>query len=190
MTGKIRNCRDAWQRMCELSARGPVRNFVQALDMSDYVVETELFPSAVLRAYSALNMERELSTEERKYINDERGGAQGYYGDGMARKIANAVDCLTRFPASKRAVIAFFNDTSPDHDDDADAKCVRELQLYIDDDGRLSGTVFLRAQAASLFPKNLHMIGSIMTEVAGRLPQQPQLGTLFYLATILVADRG
>ena len=90
---------------------------------------------------------------------------------------------------SKRAVIAFFNETSPDHDNDADAKCVRELQLYIDDDGKLSGTVFLRAQAASLFPKNLHMIGSIMTEVAGRLPQQPQLGTLFYLATILVADR-
>ena len=67
---------------------------------------------------------------------------------------------------------------------------MRELQLYIDDDGRLSGTVFLRAQAATLFPKNIHMLGSIMAEVAGRLPQQPELGTLFYLATILVADRG
>jgi hypothetical protein len=28
-----------------------------------------------------------------------------------------------------------------------------------------------------------------MTEVAGRLPQKPALGTLFYLATILVSDR-
>jgi hypothetical protein len=190
MTEKIRNCRDAWQRMYELTAEGPVRNFVQILDMSDYLVATELFPAPVLRAYSALNMERELSTDERAYINDERGGGQGYYGDGMARKITNAVDCLAQFPASKRAVIAFFNEASPDHDNDDDAKCVRELQLYIDDDGRLSGTVFLRAQAATLFPKNIHMLGSIMAEVAGRLPQQPELGTLFYLATILVADRG
>jgi hypothetical protein len=78
----------------------------------------------------------------------------------------------------------------PDHRSDSDAKCVRELQLYLDDDGTLSGTVFLRAQAAFLFPKNIHMIGSIMTEIAQRLPNKPALGTLFYLTGILVSDRG
>jgi hypothetical protein len=66
---------------------------------------------------------------------------------------------------------------------------VRELHLYLDDAGRLSGTVFLRAQAAALFPKNIHMLGSIMQEIAAQLPQRPALGTLFYLASILVADR-
>jgi hypothetical protein len=67
---------------------------------------------------------------------------------------------------------------------------VRELQLYLDDDGKLSGTVFLRAQAAFLFPKNIHMLGSIMSEIAQQLPGKPALGTLFYLAGILVSDRG
>jgi len=175
--------------MNELCADGAVRNFVQTLDMSDFLVETELFPEAALVAYSALNMGKELTANQKQYINDERGGAQGNYREGMAEKVANVVDCLTRFPQSKRAVIAVANNPLAEHGSDADAKCVRELHLYLDDDGNLSGTVFLRAQAAALFPKNVHMIGSIMAEVAAQLPQQPALGTLFYVATILVADR-
>jgi hypothetical protein len=189
MNTDIRNCRDAWQHMTAISATDSVRNFVQVLDMSDYLVETELFPEEVLVAYSAFNMERELSDEQTRLLNDNRGGAQGNYRDGMARKIANVVDCLTKFPQSKRALITVCNEPTPHHSSDSDAKCVRELQLYLDADGKLSGTVFLRAQAAFLFPKNIHMIGSIMTDVAAQLPQQPALGTLFYLATILVADR-
>jgi len=189
MTLMPQNCRTAWEHMNDLCAEGPVRNFVQVLDMSDYVVETELFPEAALNAYSALNMEKELTAEQRQYISEMRGGAQGDYSDDMARKMANVVDCLTRFPQSKRAVIAVCNAPMAEHSNDADAKCVRELHLYLDDDRRLSGTVTLRAQAASLFPKNIHMVGSIMAEIAKQLPQQPALGTLFYLATILVADR-
>ena len=107
----------------------------------------------------------------------------------MREKIANVVDCLTHFPESKRAVIAVCNNAAADHRSDDDAKCVREIHLYLDDAGQLSGTVLLRAQAAILFPKNIHMIGSIMAEVAGRLPQEPALGTLFYVTTILVSDR-
>ena len=187
---KPTGCRDAWQHMCEACADQPVRNFVQLLDMSDFLVETELFPEEALLAYSALNMEKSLTQDQQRHINEHRGGAQGNYREKMARKIDNVVDCLTHFPASKRGVITVCNEPMPHHSNDEDAKCVRELQLYLDDDARLSGTVFLRAQAASLFPKNIHMIGSIMTEVAERLPQKPALGTLFYLATILVADRG
>lgn len=170
-------------------AQGPVRNYVQLLDMSDFVVTTDLFPEPALQAYSAFNMEKSLSDEQRRHINETRGGAQGDYREGMAQKMANVVDCLTQFPQSKRAVITICNAPMPKHSNDVDAKCVRELHLYLDDVGKLSGTVFLRAQAASLFPKNIHMLGSIMSEIAAQLPQRPALGTLFYLTGILVADR-
>lgn len=189
MTTEIRNCRAAWVQMGEACKKNTVRNYVQLLDMSDYLVETDLFPREVLEAYSALNMELDISTEQAEYINESRGGAQGNYRDGMRAKIDNVVDCLTRFPQSKRAVIAVCNQPMADHSNDADAKCLRELHLYLDDDGKLSGTATFRAQAVSLFPKNIHMIGSIMTEIGRRLPNQPALGSLFYLATILVSDR-
>lgn len=183
------SCRNAWQHMTEVSAAGTARNFVQLLDMSDFLVETDLFPEEILIAYSAYNMGKNLSADQKRFMNENRGGAQGDYREGMAGKIDNVVDCLTKFPASKRALITVCNEPMPDHSSDSDAKCVREIQFYLDDDGRLSASVFLRAQAAFLFPKNIHMIGSIMTEISQRLPHKPPLGTLFYLAGILVADR-
>jgi len=189
MTIQTKKCRSAWQHMTEVSKDASVRNFIQTLDMSDYLVETDVFPEEVLVAYSAHNMERELTAEQKRFMNANRGGAQGDYRDGMAAKIANVVDCLINFPQSKRALITVCNEPMPHHSSDSDAKCVRELQLYLDDDGKLSGTVFLRAQAAYLFPKNIHMIGSIMGEIAQQLPGKPALGTLFYLAGILVSDR-
>jgi thymidylate synthase len=189
MSIDVKSCRDAWQHMTNVSKGESVRNFVQLLDMSDFLVETEVFPEEVLIAYSAYNMEKDLGDEQLQFMNANRGGAQGDYRDGMAGKIANVVDCLTHFPESKRALITICNEPMPDHNSDSDAKCVRELQLYLDDDGKLSGTVFLRAQAAFLFPKNIHMIGSIMSNIANQLPTRPALGTLFYLAGILVADR-
>ncbi len=190
MTTETKSCRSAWRNMTAVSKDASVRNFTQSLDMSDYLVETDVFPEEVLVAYSAHNMEKELTAEQKQFMNANRGGAQGDYRDGMAAKIANVVDCLTKFPQSKRALITVCNEPMPDHRSDSDAKCVRELQLYLDDDGTLSGTVFLRAQAAFLFPKNIHMLGSIMTEIAQRLPHKPALGTLFYLTGILASDRG
>ena len=183
------SCQAAWRTMTELSNQESVRNFAQILNMSDYVVETELFPRDVLEAYTCWNMEKEISKDQKQHMSSHRGGGQGDYRDGMQQKIANVVDCLTHYPQSKRAVITVCNNSTPDHRSDEDAKCVREIHLYLDESDKLSGTVLLRAQAAILFPKNIHMIGSIMTEIAGRLPQKPALGTLFYLATILVSDR-
>lgn len=182
-------CHAAWQKMTELSAQQTVRNYTQLLDMSDYVVETALFPRDVLEAYTCWNMEKEITNQQKQHMSSLRGGGQGDYRDGMQQKIANVVDCLTQFPQSKRAVITVCNNPTPDHRSDNDAKCVREIHLYLDEHDKLSGTVLLRAQAAILFPKNIHMIGSIMADVAGRLRQKPQLGTLFYVATILVSDR-
>ena len=189
MTTEAKTCRNAWQHMTEVSKDVSVRNFTQSLNMSDYLVETDVFPEEVLIAYSAYNMEQELTAEQSKFMNANRGGPQGEYREGMARKIANIVDYLTNFPQSKRALITVCNEPMPNHGSDSDAKCVRELQLYLDDHGTLNGTVFLRAQAAFLFPKNIHMIGSIMSEIAQQLPGKPALGTLFYLTGILVSDR-
>ena len=189
MTVEPISCREAWQRMTEIAREGQVRNYVQVLDMSDFVVETDVFPKEVLDVYTAYNMEQALSEEQQQFMNENRGGPQGDYREGMASKIDNVVDCLTGFPESKRAIITISNESMPSHESDSDAKCVRELQLHVDENGRLSGTLFLRAQAAFLFPKNIHMVGSIMTEIAGRLPGKPALGTLFYLTSILVADR-
>lgn len=186
---ETKTCNAAWQHMTRISKQGQARNFTQVLDMNDYVVETPLFPQEVLQTYSRINMEKDITAEQEQYVNKQRGGAQGDYREGMRRKIDNVVDCLTRFPQSKRALITVCNEPMPDHSNDADAKCLRELHLYLDENDKLSGTVLFRAQAASIFPKNIHLIGSIMTEVAARLPQRPELGTLYYLATVLVSDR-
>jgi hypothetical protein len=184
-----RSCRSAWEQMNAICEHGPVRNYVQVLDMSDYVVETDLFPQAALAAYSSWNLEKEVTEEQKQYMSELRGGRQGDYREGMTRKIANVVDCLTKYPKSKRAVIAVSNQPAADHRSDEDAKCLREIHLCLDDNDRLRGTVLLRAQAALIFPKNIHFIGSIMTEVAHQLPTKPALGALFYLATVLVSDR-
>ncbi len=186
---QAKSCVSAWQDMTAAASKGAVRNYTQKLDMSDFVVETPLFPREVLEAYSAWNMELELTTEQLAYKTDERGGNQGDYRDGMAAKIDNVVDCLSRYPNSKRAVIVISNKSDAQHANDIDAKCLRELHLYHDDDNKLSATILLRAQAASIFPKNIHFVGSIMTAVAARLPNRPALGTVFYLSTILVSDR-
>lgn len=174
--------------MTELTEGKSVRNFSRLIDMSDFLVETSLFPSDVLEAYSAWNLEREIDEQQRAFFSAERGGGQGDYRKGMAAKIDNVVDCLTRFPQSKRAVITISNNPSPSHESDDDAKCLRELHFHIDED-RLCATVLFRAQAAQIFPKNIHFIGALMQEIASRLPGAPGLGTLYYLTTILVSDR-
>lgn len=189
MNLSTKSCQEAWEYMSKLCANEPVRNFFQPLDMSNFVVETELFPISALTAYSAWNMGKNLAEDQYQYMNDLRGGSQGDYRDGITQKIDNVVDCLSSFPKSKRGVITICNNAKPVHSDDENAKCLRELHLYLDDDNKLSATILMRAQAASLFPKNIHFIGSIMEEVAGRLPKNTALGTVFYLATILVADR-
>lgn len=184
----MRTCREAWEHMTEISHDAPVRNFSQELDMSDYVVETDLFPLEVLDAYSAWNLEREPTSNQRDHFNAERGGGQGDYRDGMAAKIANVVDCLNRFPQSKRAVITISNTPDASHENDDTAKCLREVHFNLDG-GKLNGTVFFRAQAASIFPKNIHFIGALMDTIAAQLDAKPPLGSLYYLTSILVGDR-
>ena len=184
----MKSCRETWEHMTAVTAAGPVRNYIQVIDMSDYEVATELFPRDALRAYTAWNLELDVGEADRRFFAENRGGQQGDYRQGTRNKIANVVDCLSRFPASKRAVITISNTPDAVHETDADAKCMREIHFYRCD-GRLDATVLFRAQAAAIFPKNIHFIGALMSEIASRLPGRPRPGQLFYLATMLVPDR-
>ena len=98
------------------------------------------------------------------------------------------VDCLTKYPKSKRAVITISNNPAPHHFSTTDAKCLREVHFYIEE-GKLNATALFRAQAATIFPKNIHFLGKLMDEIAERLPGALITGELFYLATILVGER-
>jgi len=184
----MKTCRETWEHMTAISHDAPVRNYAQMIDMSDYLVETKLFPKEVLDAYGASNLEKDLTDAQRSHFNPERGGGQGNYRAGMERKIQNVVDCLNQFPMSKRAIITVPNNPFADHSDDEAAKCMRELQFFIED-GKLNASVFFRAQAAQIFPKNIHFIGLLMDEVAMRLTTRPIRGNLHYFTSILASDR-
>ena len=65
---------------------------------------------------------------------------------------------------------------------------MREIHFHLQD-GSLNATVLFRAQAALIFPKNIHFIGSLMDEVIRNLKADVKIGELFYLASVLVKDR-
>ncbi|MEM7117872.1 MAG: hypothetical protein AAF614_35910 [Chloroflexota bacterium] len=187
---EILSCREAYQLMCQRTAgQKVVRNLHLDIQLDPWLVETDLFPQEALEAYSAWNLELDIPAHLReKYFSAHRGGSQGDYRDGMRAKIDNIVDCLTHYPQSKRATITIPNDASPSHQDDAAAKCMREVHFYLEDD-MVGATVLFRAQAAEIFPKNIHFIGEMVAEVARRLDGGKLPGRLHYLATTLVADR-
>lgn len=192
------------------SRHARVRNYMGVItDMSAgaTVVETELFPRGALEFYTAHNMD-ELDPEHneahaagyRTYYNSARGGGQGDYRAGIKEKIANVVDCLTRFPGSKRGVLTI-PPVALDHSVDGDAKCLRELHFYVEarepEDGPAAGapaepealhcTGYMRAQAASIFPKNIHYIGALMNAVAAALHKP--VGTYTHIVTTLTNER-
>jgi thymidylate synthase len=108
----------------------------------------------------------------------------------MAEKINNVISSLRQFPGSKRAVITIPYSSEPsskaDHTNDEQAKCLRELHFYIEDE-RLHCTGFMRAQAAIIFPKNIHYIGTIQQMVADAL--KVPAGSYVHFVTTLVNDR-
>lgn len=195
------SCRQVWEEMNELlSTTKLIRNFSRRITMhktnasndnqttkNGYTVETDLFPIQALNVYSAYNLGDTIKEEDRtKYFSAHRGGSQGDYATGIKDKIANVVDCLTKFPASKRAIITIPNNPTPSHSFDDDAKCMREMHFYLDGDV-LNATVLMRAQAGEIFPKNIHFVGSLMDRIADSL--NVSVGELFYLATTLVSVR-
>ncbi len=187
---EIMSCQEAYRLMCHLTeGQKTVRNLHLDIRLNPWLVETELFPQEALEAYSAWNLELAIPANMReKYFSAHRGGSQGDYRDGMRAKIDNVVDCLQNYPQSKRAVITIPNEANPSHKDDAAAKCLREIHFYLEGN-TVGATALFRAQAAEIFPKNIHFIGEMVAEVAKRLGEQMRPGRLHYLATTLVADR-
>lgn len=181
-----------------------VRNFVGVVeDMGEdkLAVETELFPRDALEFYTHHNLgeaappdaDGRMAALAERFYTPERGGGQGDYRAGMKAKVDNVVDCLAGFPGSKRAVLAVAFSGGKDsaevrHDQTDEAKCLREIHFYVDEaDGRVHATGFMRAQAASIFPKNVHFIGSLMREVASRLGRG--VGSYTHMVTSLVGER-
>ena len=184
------SCRKTWEKMMEVSESGLVYNFHQLIDMENFLVETELFDAKTLDIYSRWNLGAVVTEDEKKAFSPEKGGQQGNYRHGMPSKIQNVIDCLNRFPKSKRAVITISNNPLSQHELDADAKCMREIHFRLDKGSNtLHGTVFFRAQSATIFPKNIHFIGCLLQKIAQGLSSQPKIGTVFYLTSVLAGER-
>ena len=107
---EYKDARDMYDFLDKATAGGTtIRNFFGVvLDVSNVVVETELFPAAALSFYTSFNLGRtdaeKNADEYALYYNAARGGGQGDYRNLINEKIDNVIDCLTKFPGSKRAV--------------------------------------------------------------------------------------
>lgn len=194
----FKNPKEMYLKINELTQlQSPVRNFIgtiQNIDRESLIVETDLFPKDVLSFYTKHNLgliNYETNKEDyEKYYNNSRGGGQGDYSFGINEKINNAIEALQLFPKTKRAVItmpyAKFTSMEVKHNMDEEQKCLRELVLY-KEDGLLHCTGFMRAQAAIIFPKNIHFICSLVNDVADKL--KIPVGTYTHFVTTLVYDR-
>jgi hypothetical protein len=189
-TPNIRPAKKVYEEMLSLTKHNLVhRNYSALISMQDYLVASSLFSKDALLAYSNYNMGNGVSPEDKlQYFSDIRGGSQGDYSEEMPQKIDNVIDCLNKFPNSKRASINIPNSSLAHHSSDADAKCLREIYFYIDNN-RLCATVFMRAQAAIIFPKNIHFIGTLMDHIGSHLDSPIEPDYLYYLTVNLVHDR-
>ena len=188
----------------DLPADACVRNFcalVERMDRDAIVVETALFPADALAFYTyhnldgavALPPELEMEALRARFYDPARGGAQGDYRAGMRAKLRDVIACLAAHPGSKRAILSIpfssgRGSHEVSHEETDEAKCLRELHFFIDaDDGRVHASGFMRAQAAAIFPKNIHLIGTILGAVAEAIGREP--GTYTHFVTTLVAGR-
>ncbi len=182
-------CFEVWKEMTSITNSGNIEfNYHRTIDMSNYLIETELFSKDVLEAYTLWNLGKDLTSDQLSVFSDLRGGGQGNYREGITKKIDNVVEALQSFPHSKRAVITIPNDSFAQHSNDYEAKCMREIHFRLDG-AKVNATVLFRAQAALIFPKNIHFIGSLMQEIAHRIDPFLETGQLSYLASVLVNDR-
>jgi hypothetical protein len=172
---------------------GAVHNYcgvVENMSVDALVVETPLFPRDALDFYTRHNLcELDADGADKalyaKYYDAARGGGQGDYRLDLQPKLDNLLDCLRRYPQSKRAVLTI-PPPSLDHTSDNDAKCLRELHYFIVD-GALHCTGLMRANAASIFPKNIHYIGSLQHRLAAELGVT--VGTYTHFVTTLISGR-
>lgn len=209
----ITTCREVFNEMTSsLTNKKFIRNFCRRrICMKNYVIETDLFPTEALRVYSSYNLGDDVSAQDKqKYFTNHRGGKQGDYRHNIQPKIRNVVNCLLLYPQSKRAIITIPNNSVACHTSDDDAKCMREIHFYLDEEEKandddeaslakynyaLNATCFMRAQAAEIFPKNIHFVGSLMSRIVKELndnnsnDKKYEVRELYYHATTLVSVR-
>ena len=182
-----------------------IRNYVGVIEdmsMANLAIETELFPYDSLEFYSRYNLlllDLDNNSNDKalhaKYYTPARGGGQGDYRIGIREKISNVIDAIDKFPNTKRAVITIphtdHGSITADHTVTDEAKCLRELHFYLDGPAtgrrKLGCTGIMRAQAASIFPKNIHFIGTMMQHIANEL--KVEVGTYTHHVTTLVNER-
>jgi thymidylate synthase len=185
----LQTAHDVYSTMLSLTTEQKVvHHFTASIDLKNTLVINEHFSLDALEAYTRYNLGQDLLPQDESYFDAQRGGSQGDYREGMLQKIANIVNCLTQFPQSKRAVITIPNKPLALHSETNEAKCLREIHFYLDGDV-LNGAAYFRAQAAIIFPKNIHFMGGLFYTVASNLGSQINLGALHYVTTTLVRDR-
>jgi len=171
----------------------PLRNvLITIYDMQrdKLVVENEMFSRNVLESYTDMNLGKTMFYRDGTHSLD-RGGDLGYYADGMKEKIETLLKSLRDRPFSKRSLLTIppFHKGSvnqrPERDDDA--KCLRELHFYVNGDRELMCTGIMRAQVSMLFPKNVHMIGTLLNDLAESLGYK--VGAYTHFITTLTDSR-
>ncbi len=180
----------------------PTDDFVGVIPLfseENAVIETELFDRQSLKYYAKKNCGMEVSEEEKKLFETEyRGGSQGDYSDEMIEKINNIVECLVKFPTSKRAII-MMNNQWWNHENTDEAKCCRELHFRLtpskqeDYEWKLNCTGFFRAQAVDIMPKNFFFVFNIMDAIRKMIADASrykiEMGSYTHFVTILVPTR-
>ena len=115
----------------------------------------------------------------------------------MALKVTNVVECLNKFPLSKRAVI-MMNNLWWGHQDTDEAKCCRELHFYLTEEKEsktllLNCTGIFRAQAVDIMPKNFYFVYKITELIQQKLndikTDNYEIGSYSHFVTILVPTR-
>jgi thymidylate synthase len=174
-----------------------VRNYTGTItNMQNFTIESDLFDAEILNFYSKhnLNLLDQKGVDAplyEKFYTAARGGGQGDYRRNMEQKIDNVVSSLSQFASTKRAVMTIpSNADSPDHTVDDEAKCLRELHFYLEPSEqftKLHCTGFMRAQASTIFPKNVHFIGTLINTIAERLGVEA--GSYTHFVTTMVNAR-
>ena len=186
---------DAAAMLADMEKSVPTHNYIGTiaeLTLPAATLETALFPAAALDYYSARNLgEIDAANPQHAaltaaWYSPARGGPQGDYREGMPAKVANCIEALQRFPHTKRAVLTV-PQRNVSHEVDADAKCLRELHFWVGQDQRLHCSGFMRAQACSIFPKNIHFIASLLDRVARATGREA--GSYTHFVTTLTSGR-
>ena len=179
----------------------PINNFhgnINNFNKENATIITDLFDFETLDYYARKNCELPISEEEKaKYETEYRGGLQGDYSSEMALKVTNVVECLNKFPLSKRAVI-MMNNSWWGHRDTDEAKCCRELHFYLTEEKEsktllLNCTGIFRAQAVDIMPKNFYFVYKITELIQQKLnditTDNYEIGSYSHFVTILVPTR-